>query len=310
MYKQNIIRTFTTRFSTLCKGALFGAAILAGCGADDAVHPDVDLIDKVSRALTVDTVRAIKGTYTNCTSRSGTWALGLNGFSPSESALSVVKNNSACSLAVTQVIAGSAMAPDTYEMAAPLTLSASYPNNGSAFMLDGTGATIFYANFRIQPNMSFSSNFTLNMVYSDDSTETTASKSAAFAVQTSSASSSNVAPPDYSISLAGLTIQVDADDVVQTASGTATLTDGMVIGETYVVDSDTLGATPTFAEIDAIYTGGTPTSLMGSNPTIPAADFNLGSADLTAGVVRNLIVANIENGTRAYQVFRITFNHP
>lgn len=290
---------------------LIGSAAATGCGEEQLAKPQVDLIDKVSHALSVNTVRAIKGTYgAGCISRSGTWALGLNSYTPAEGALSVVKNNSACSLAVTEVHAGTLATPDLYTMTAPLDLGASYPTNGSAFLLNGLGDTVFFANFRIQPDMGFSTNFTLEMVYSDDSTEVTASKAATYAVQAATATSGNVPPPDYTISMSGITIQVDAEDVVQSATGTALLTDGMFAGEQYVVDADTLSATPSFAEVDAIFAAGSQKTLMGANPTIPAADFGLGGIDLTAPKTRNVIVANIENGTRSYQIFRVTFNHP
>lgn len=299
-----------TTIRTFFKCLIVGAVAMTGCGQEESL-PKIDLVDKASKALTTSTVRAIKGTYGGgCINRSGSWALGLNGFSPSESALSVVKNNSACSLSVSEIHAGTLAAPEMYAMTGPVTLSASYQPEGQSFMLDGTGDTVFYANFRIQPNLSFSTDFTLQMVYSDDATEVTANKSAQYAVQTSSASESNVPPPDYTVSLTGLTIQTDAEDVVQSASGSAQLTDVSVNGEKYVIDLDTLSAMPTFAEIDAIFSGGTQHDLTGINPTIPAADFSLGGIDLTMAKKRNIIIANIVNGTRAYQIFRITFNHP
>jgi hypothetical protein len=299
-----------TTIRSYIKCLILGAVAITGCGQEESL-PQIDLVDKSSKALTTSTVRAIKGTYgAGCINRTGSWALGLNGFSPSEDALSVVKNNSACVLSVTEVHAGTLADPEMYAMAAPLALDASYQASGQAFMLDGTGDTVFYANLRIQPNLTFSTDFTLQMVYSDDATEVTASKTAQFTVQSSSASESNVAPPNYTISLAGLTIQTDAEDVVQSATGSAQLSDVSVNGEKYVIDLDTLPAMPTFAEIDALFTGGTQHDLTGSNPTIPVADFAIGGIDLTVAKKRNIIVANIENGTRAYQIFRVTFNRP
>ena len=289
----------------------FSAAAFGGCGDTPIAKSQVDLIDKVSHALTTSTVRAIKGSYgMGCIQRSGTWALGLNGYSPSEDALSVVKNNADCTLSVTEVHAGTLAAPSMYSMAAPMTMDSSFATNGASFMLEGQGDAVFYANFRIQPDLTFNTNFSLEMVYSDDSTEVTAQKSAAYAVQSSTASSSNVPPPDYLISLSGLTLQVDAGDVVQSATGSASLTEGSVLGEKYVIDQDTLGATPTFADVDALFTGGTQGTLTPGSPSIPAADFALGGVDLTTAKKRNVIIANIENGTRSYQIFRVTFNHP
>ncbi|MFO0578597.1 MAG: hypothetical protein U1A78_31725 [Polyangia bacterium] len=289
----------------------FSAAAAGGCGDAQVAKSQVDLIDKVSHALTTSTVRALKGTYgAGCIQRTGTWALGLNGFTPTEDALSVVKNNADCVLSLSEVHAGTLAAPAMYSMTAPMALDSAFASNGAAFMLDGQGDTVFYANFRIQPDLTFNTNFSLEMVYSDDSTEVTAQKSAAYAVQTSTASSSNVAPPDYLISLSGISLQVDAGDVVQTASGSASLTEGSVLGEQYVIDQDTLSATPTFADIDALFAAGQKSNLTPGSPSIPVADFALGGTDLTAGQKRNVIIANIENGTRAYQIFRVTFNRP
>ena len=103
---------------------------------------------------------------------------------------------------------------------------------------------------------------------------------------------------------------VDANNIVQSASGNAQLTDGLVTGDQYVVDMDTLPASPTFAELDAAYLAGTPQNLGGANPTIPVSALSIAGLDLSAPQHRNIIVAHTVSGTRAYQVFRITFNHP
>jgi hypothetical protein len=44
--------------------------------------------------------------------------------------------------------------------------------------------------------------------------------------------------------------------------------------------------------------------------SIAAADFALVGDDLTTPQVRTLIVVNLSNGVRSYQVFEITFNPP
>lgn len=301
-FQLNTVRSILNSF-------LFGAMAIAGCGSDGNVDASINLVDRSARSLTVDTVRAIKGTYgAGCIQRSGTWALGLNGYSPAESVLSVVKNNSACTLQITQIHAGTAALPVEYDMAAPFELSASYASSGAAFMLSGVGETVFYANFRIQADMSFANDFTIEMVYSDNLSETSKSKNSNYAVQSAASTAALVAAPDYNIELTGLVLQRDANNIVQSAVGSAQLTDGGVVGEQYVIDANTLGAMPSYAEVDGVFSAGTQVGLSGANPTIDAAQLNLVGQDLTDSVRRNVIVAHSENGTRSYQIFRLTFN--
>jgi hypothetical protein len=63
----------------------------------------------------------------------------------------------------------------------------------------------------------------------------------------------------------------------------------------------------TYAQLDAAYTSGDPRDFWGD---VGSHEFDLWFEDLTDGVVRTLILANISDGVRAYQAFEITFNKP
>ncbi len=295
-------------------GIVFAAITLFGCGGEQGaalVSPKVSIIDKVSHALTPNSVRSIQGIYgTGCLGRSGAWEIPLNGYAATLPALSVVKDNTSCTLSVSAILAGAAGAPSSYSMASSLPLGASFGPTAAAFSVGGLGATDFYANFRVQPDLSFGTDFVIEMVYSDDASQVAAAKAATFAVQTGSATASAVPAADYTIDLIGINIQVDASNVVQSSSGSAQLLDGLVTGEQYVVDMDTLPASPTFADLDAAFLNGTSRSIAGNNPSIPASELNLAGLDLSTPQYRNIIVVHTQNGTRAYQLFRITFNHP
>ncbi len=309
------MRTFTVfKNDSLLKGLVFAAAALFGCDSqpgENVVMPKVSIIDKVSHALTPSSVRSIQGVYgAGCLARSGAWEIALNGYSATQPALSVIKDNATCTLSVTGILAGPVAAPVSYGMATPFAIQSAFAGSASPFAAGGVGATEFYGNFRVQPDLSFAADFVIELVYSDDASQVSAAKTATFAVQTGSATASAVPAADYTIDLVGVTIQVDANNIVQTTSGSAQLTDGNVTGEQYVVDMDTLPASPTFADLDAAFLAGTPQSLAGANPTIPASDLGLGGLDLSAPRYRNIIVAHTQNGTRSYQVFRITFSHP
>ncbi|HMU39303.1 MAG TPA: hypothetical protein PKE31_09845 [Pseudomonadota bacterium] len=293
------------------KAFAFAAIAFFGCDAQQqaTVKPKVTVVSKTPNALSPASLLSIQGTYgASCLDRSGVWEIGLNGYSQTNPPLSVIKDNLSCTLSITAILAGSPLFPTSYEMAAPLTLGASFVNQGLAFSIGGVGPVEFYGNFRIQPDLTFSTDFNIDMVYSDDSSMVSASKSATYSVQNSSATASAVPPSDYVLDLTGLVVQQNASNIVQAAGGVIQLTDGLVPGSQYVVDMDTLTGAPSFAELDAVFVAGTPTDIVGANPTVPAAALNLVGLDLTAAPHRSIVIAHTISGTRAYQVFRVTFN--
>jgi hypothetical protein len=136
-----------------------------------------------------------------------------------------------------------------------------------------------------------------------------------FDVVESSAAAEVVPVPDYTLRIGGLELLADALDIVQSATGSAVLTARFVPGQSYVVS--VAARLLTYAEIDAAYGAGPPRALTEVIPPtlpptveLPADDFMLVDADLTASVRRTLIVANSINEVRSYQLFAITFNGP
>jgi len=95
---------------------------------------------------------------------------------------------------------------------------------------------------------------------------------------------------------------------VLTATGFAQLTSGTTSGETYVMDLGTLPASPTYAQIDAVYLAGAKVALSGTSPTIGAAAFALVGVDLTSAKKRTVIVAHEVSGVRSYELLVVTFN--
>lgn len=118
------------------------------------------------------------------------------------------------------------------------------------------------------------------------------------------ATAASVPAPDYRLDTSGLLLLTDADDVVQSATGAATLTAGLVTGQRYVVAS--AAGLNTHAALDGAYLAGADAPLTAS---LPAAVFALVGIDLTGSQVRTLIIANLAAGVRSYQAFEITF-HP
>ena len=304
------IPTRTT--STLLTGALLCMIGASGCEPPQEVNSKVSLVDRTTHALSLGSILAINGTYgAGCTNKTGSWSAAVGGFSGIDNAaLSVLKNDTGCVLSATEVRIGDAMSSAIYAMSSPMELGASYQSSGAAFTSGMGNPTAFYGNFRITPDLLFATDFTVQMVYSEDPSLTSSMKNATYAVQSASATAGAVSPPDYTLDASALTIQVDVNKVVQSAAGTVDLTDGAVTGQKYVIDLDTLATTPTYAEVDSVFTGGTQTNITGANPSIPASAFSLGSLDLSSANKRSVVVANIQNGTRSYQIFRVTFNSP
>lgn len=283
------------------------AAVIGGCSGQDVLQPDVDIINRASQALGLGEVDAINGTYgSTCLERSGAWSVVVTGGTvPANPLLSVIKNDSDCELTLTEIVADGV----TYDASPNIELEGSYQLVASAFVDESAGESApisFYANARMSPT-DFSSDFTITVLYSDDPNVASGSNNASYAEWSSSAVGDHVAAPNYSVT-DNVAVQTDANDVVTLALGSVDLTDGLVTGEHYIVDLGTLPASPTYAQIHAVFEAATPTAISGEDPSIPVADFALDEAELP--VVRTLVIRHMENDVPAYQAFRVTFNAP
>ena len=301
----------TPPFLALC-AALASTAGAGATACSDSSPSRVSATSNMvgeSSALGAATVTMLNGTYTGCAQRSGTWSLRVSGSAAlTNSALSVVTNDTACVLSLAEIVAD-----QTYVPASPIALTAAYKGAALAFAPSGGGGTAFVANTKLDA-VTFASDFVVSVAYSADVTTVDGGDAlAAYATVTPSSVVTLVPAPSYTLSLTSgtaLTIQIDASKIVTSASGVATLTDGAQLGETYVVDQGTLGATPTFAAVATAYIAGTERTISGANPTVTASDFGLSGQSLATGVVRTVIVAHTSVAVKGYQLFRITFKAP
>ncbi len=301
-------RTALRRFLSV---TTLACSLLTGCGPSE-VKPRLDPIDHFTSALSLGSLLEVNGSYgTNCLNRSGSWSTGIAGFSSlTNPQLSVIKDDTACDLSLSSLRIGTVMTNKLYSPASAMALGSSYANSGTALKDDPMNPIAMYLNARITPDLSFTSDFTIQMVYSDDPRLATGTKAASYGIAQSSVSAGSVTPPDYTLSLSNLSIEADAGNIVLSVSGTADLTDVMTTGQQYAITSTNLGATPTIAEVEADFAAATQYAISGANPSIPGARFNLGSQNLTNGVTRNLIIQNLVSGTASYERFLITFNKP
>jgi hypothetical protein len=290
--------------------ALFaGATTAAGCGSDD-LRPNVVVVDHTTAPLSLGALNAINGTYgAGCIGRNGSWSSPIGGYSGTldNSPLSVVKANSACVLTLTSVLIGSIK----YEPASTVNLSDSYAGSAVAYTAEGETSIAFYGNLKLS-DATFTSSFSISLLYSDDPAAASAgSAQADYKYNSITSTQSSVVPSDYTVDGSSVGVLTDANKTISDVSGSIDLTDGAVTGQNYVISSAALGTSPSFDVIDTAYLAGTPVTISGSNPSIAATDLNLVGASLaTSSVKREVIVAHIANNTRAYQVITLTVLAP
>lgn len=299
------------RFAKILSSLSLTLPLLAGCG-ESTVHPSVALVDRTTNALSLGSFMEVNGVYgPGCTNRTGSWSASLGGVGLlTNPALTVIQHDAGCALSASSVRFGSAVNNHLYSPAVSLALNAAFASSGSPFVATIGDPAAFYGNLRIQPDLTFGSDFAIDMVYSEDPKLVTASMIATFAVQSATATAGVVNAPDYTIDMTGFVMQVDVNRIVQYTGGSGALTDMNTTGQSYVVSTADLGAAPSYGSVDAAFQGGTQFSLSGMNPTIAAANFNLDGTNLSAGATRTLIIANMVSGTTSYEVFHVGFSVP
>lgn len=263
-----------------------------------------EIIRMTQQPLAAANIQWINGTYgASCAQNaSGSWSLGVaTSTGMTNSALSVVKNNTACVLTLTAVVANVASTSTVYNASSGITLGSSYGSAASFATSAASTVKAFYADAFITP-ANFSANFALTLAYSDDPRNLTGSVSHTYTTVTASSSTSLVSAPDYTFAAGSLAIQTDANSVVTANGGSATLTVGSNAGQSYVIDT-TLGASPTFDAINTAYNAGTAVAIA----TAPSGS-SLLAIGTTLPTTRNIIVQNISNGVIAYEVIRVTFS--
>ncbi|MDB4988110.1 MAG: hypothetical protein JWN04_3288 [Myxococcaceae bacterium] len=283
---------------TRCFEILILALALVGCAdiEQDAVDANIVVIDKRADALTSAQILSANGSYTSCFQRSGSWSVAVTANATlTNSALSVIKGDTSCTLAITSVVtSGGTYTPNS----AALALGTSY---GTARSF---GSPIqFYANAMLSG--SFSNNFTLTLLFSADPTvDNSLTKATGYAtVSATTVTATGVAAPNYTLDLSLVTVTADISKAVTAVTGNLTLT-GTPPGTSYVSVSGSVA--DTYAAIDTKFTS-TASTVMG---TIAGSTLLPVSTDLTSGAVRTLIIANTSNGVNSYQKFTVTFSSP
>jgi hypothetical protein len=301
---------FTTLRTSFLSSLFLGALVFTGCGQQVAPG-SASVLDRTTRALAIGSVLELNGSYDpGCIERQGqVWSVGLGDFqSLTNAPLSVVLNDAGCVLYVTSFRVGTQAVSQLYLPPVPVALGADFFAAGVPFRLDPQEPVAFYANLRIEPDTSFQGPFTVTALYSEDVQATSLQVGPTSSSQVSAQlAAAGVPAPGIKASFTDLGFQVDAQGVVQSVAGYATLTVESVAAQSFIVEVGQLGETPSYAEVDAAFLAGVQMPMSGPTGMIPAGAFGLAGQSLATPLVRNIILANEEAGTRSYQLIRITF---
>jgi hypothetical protein len=293
-------------------------AAVGGCGLDGGaanpalatLSPAIQVIDRTTRALSTGAMQWVNGTYTGCTDPAGAglladgtaWSARISGSAAMTNApLTVVNNDSGCTLAITSIVADT-----TYIGTPAVAIGTSYNGAASSFSTTSGGPISFYVNAKASA-LTFTANFAITILFSDNVASVTPGTTATYASVTSASNAAvPVLAPDYTATFGSFALTADISQFVQTATGTVTVTAGSNPGEYYIINtSQSLGSS--FAAIDTAYlAGGTPVAI---GTTIDESAFSLlPSGTVKLPVVRNVIIVHTVSGVSAYEVIRITFS--
>jgi hypothetical protein len=273
---------------------------LAACGDETQEREPAQaravatLIDNRVEDDTESDLESLNGLYgAGCGEHTGAWSLALTTtpVALDNAPLSIATTEPACALIITSVKTSAGTVLEAQTQAA---LSDEYADEPVAF---GNPA-VFYANTKVDTSALVTGTFEISLVYSDDVSRAAPAPSSVSYY--ASSGDTSVPPPDYQLNASGLTLEVDASELVLTVGGSAILTEQAVAGVGYAI---AMGKRTSYAEIDATYVAARrPMALQ-----IPASEFGLIGLTLSAPQVRTLIVANLVNGVRSYEVFTLAF---
>jgi len=182
-----------------------------------------------------------------------------------------------------------------------------YKGSASAFAKDAQPLA-FYGNAKISA-LAFA-DFTISVLVSDaPNASDEGDKGASFVTQTATVSASTVPASDYTVSFASFGVAKDANNVVQSVSGSAQFTAGTVAGQDYAIYEGALTGSSALADVDAAFAGAATTGLLSDLTTLqlPASGFGLVSVDLDTNPQRTMIIRNTDQGVSSYQLMLITF---
>ena len=297
--------------------AAFACVAAAGCGTQATlgadVFPTAQATANSQAAIDIGEVAEVTGSYGDgCKERQGAWSLAVKASALlTHAALSVERDNSECVLLIDGIRIGAGTSTSgLYVPKAPIPLLGGYSNQPVGFGLSASAAPAFYVNASILPDISFHSDFTIQVVYAEDPAKCGESKPSAPPVAIGGGVSiQGIATPDYIATLAKLKVNTSLLGIVTSVTGSVEIDATQQTGESYCVLPYDLGQNPAYEAVDAAFRALTPTPMPADRHcSIPWIDLKLLGASLLQTAVRTLVIAHEVNGIRAYQTLTIKVN--
>ena len=288
------------------KSILAVIAVLACDPGDELLYGGGSALDKTTAPITVGVFQWANGTYGGgCVAHSGSWSVPFDGYvgAMTNPPLAVIKHNSGCVLTFTGVhdtlngdwnpqqanfaLANSPSSPQKY-------LKASDSSNGlygSAWLTDAT----------------FASGVHVNFAYSNDPNQLNTSRSSNYHSTVGTATALGVNPPNYTLDMSAVDVEVDLSFVVDPiSSGNTLFVAGSQAGELYSIHSNV--QPPTIDNCKA-WTDGTWATGQPIAP-IPFSAWNLVGTTLPQD--RYLVVTHTDmaTGLVSCEWFDVTFTTP
>jgi hypothetical protein len=304
------------RTSTLALALALGASSVAGCGNDDMAEARAT-VSKVGQALFLSgDVQILKGKYYSCRTHidGSSWSV-ANGVSAQGDQVQVVKRNGACQLKIDSMVIDRAGVPTTFTAASAFVMGESYQSEATLFTA-GNGEK-FYSNLKISDD-TYADAFDVSMLFAEDPAAVAESASASFAsTTTDQISVAGVPAPDYVYENDALTIPVRSDFSLDAdATGGINLNHDSVQGDKYILTQSDPGSTVNALNTFWAANAGAAVSITPGNDLAFGGAADLGlveDASLASPIVWYVLIANwdaSDPGTRSYQKFTITINHP
>lgn len=307
----------TRRCRALRAAVVISAAIAAyGCGDHDTYHRhDIPaggvVVNLGSQALTFSQVQAIAGTYgEGCGQPIGTaeWSVTVNGAPAGlPPALQVNEGSTDCQLVLTRVAGLVDGAAVMFTASPGLVLGGSFL--GDSVRFTGENGVSFYSNARLAwSGTPWDSNLTVEFLFSDDPEfDPIGGAVTPRTIVIAAPILTGVPSPDYEFSVGTLSV---IPTVPARVAGSSSLGLKSQAGTEHkiVVRPAAVAGTPTFADIDAAY-GAAAGAALPQNLGFAGSAFEAATSGLaTSGLaVVWLIIANVQEGVRAYQAIEITF---
>lgn len=262
------------------------------------------------------TLHWVKGTYNNCLQHANTdeWSAATSAFAGTLPAplAEIVNGDTACKLRVTAMTFDNTLVYDLNILASPMELTDQFFLTGKKFERTGGSPEVIFANMKLS-SIAYTSNMTLDVVYSTDVQYVSQDISATYAmVQLTGINSLGdpVPSPDYNVVTTGLTLTVNASNQIVSVGGSVDLSVTMAgqTAEDYMILTPAQLTSVNYSTVQTAYSSPTPfTGVL----SLPAYFLGLNTGvDLSSTLDVYVVLRHTVSGISSFTVVNLNFLAP